>query len=92
MKNLLLIFFFCIGSWAQAQDDNNPFSSAERNNEATQSEKPAFETANAGGPGNPGGGSQDDDPVPIDDYIPLLVVTALGIILYTSHKKRNRLA
>ena len=87
MKNLLLIFFFCIGSWAQAQDDNNPFSSAERNNEATQTERPAFETANAGGPGNPN--NDGDDPVPIDDYIPLLVVTALGIIIYTSHKKRN---
>ena len=90
MKNILLIFFFCIGSWAQAQQESNPFSSAERNNEASQSEKPAFDTANAG-PGNP---NDDDDPfpVPIDDFIPLLVMTALGIILYTAHKKRNRLA
>lgn len=87
MKNLLLIFFFFIGSWAQAQEDSNPFSSAERNNEATQSEKPGFDTANVG-PGNP---DETDDPlpVPIDDYIPMLVVTALGIILYTAHKKRN---
>lgn len=37
-------------------------------------------------PGNPG------DIVPIDDYIPLLVMTALGIILYTTRKKRKLLS
>ena len=90
MKNILLIFFFCIGSWAQAQQESNPFSSAERNNEASKSEKNAFDTATAGS-GNPDTGDAPV-PVPIDDYLPLLVMTALGIILYTSHKKTNRLA
>lgn len=37
-------------------------------------------------PGNPG------DIVPIDDYIPLLIMTALGIILYTTRKKRKLLS
>ena len=32
-------------------------------------------------PGNPG------DPVPIDDYIPLLVIAAAGIIAYKGYKK-----
>ena len=38
-------------------------------------------------PGNPG-----DDPVPIDDYLPFLMVTAVGIIVFITHKKKNLLS
>lgn len=34
----------------------------------------------------------DDRLAPIDDYIPLLVMTAVGIIMYKAHKKRNLLS
>lgn len=89
MKNILLLFFFCIGSWATAQQESNPFSSAERNNTSHQNESAAYETAAS--PGNP-----DDDydapPTPIDDYIPLLVMTAVGIIIYQAQKKKNLLS
>lgn len=87
MKNFLLIFFFCIGNWAVAQQESNPFSSAEQNNAANENEAKAL-----AGPGNPGGGGVDDDdpvPVPIDDYLPLLVMTAVGIIIYKTQKKRS---
>lgn len=35
------------------------------------------------GPGNPG------DPVPIDTYIPLLLLTAIGFIVYQTRKEKN---
>ena len=35
--------------------------------------------------GNPG------DPVPIDDYLPLLVITAIGFIVYHQYRKRPSL-
>lgn len=38
------------------------------------------------GPGNPGA------IVPIDNYLPLLLTTALGIILYTTQKKKKLLS
>ena len=37
------------------------------------------------GPGNPGG----EDDLPIDDYIPLLVIAALGIIVYQGRKLKH---
>lgn len=83
MKNFLLIFFFCIGNWAVAQQESNPFSSAEQNNAANENEAAAL-----GGPGNP---DDEDDPVPvpIDDFLPLLVITAVGVIIYETQKKRS---
>lgn len=42
------------------------------------------------GPGNLEG--EDPEPVPIDDYIPLLVLTALGILIYKAHRGRNLLS
>ena len=83
MKYLLFIFLFFIGSYAQAQEETNPFSSSERQSETTFDEK---ETPNAGlDIGNPGG----EDDLPIDDYIPLLVVTAIAFIIFKEYKRRN---
>ena len=87
MKNFFLIFFFCIGSWATAQQESNPFSSAEQNNTSNQNEGPTYETAN-GNVTNPPG-ENDPEPVPVDDYLPLLVMTAVGIIIYKTQKKRS---
>lgn len=38
------------------------------------------------GPGNPGA------PVPINQYVAVLIITALGIIIYTSQKKKKLLS
>lgn len=38
------------------------------------------------------GGGNPGDPVPVDDYIPVLVLTALAIIIHTTRKKRKLLS
>ena len=38
--------------------------------------------------GPPGGG----DPVPTDDYLPLLLITAVGIIVHAGWRKRKQTA
>ena len=38
------------------------------------------------------GASNPADPIPIDDYLPLLLTTALGIIIYTAQKKKKLLS
>ena len=55
-------------------------SSFERNVEQENNEIPDI----AKGPGNPG-----EDQLPIDDYIPVLVIIALGAIVYTTYRKKT---
>ncbi|QOW10574.1 hypothetical protein Q73A0000_09410 [Kaistella flava (ex Peng et al. 2021)] len=90
MKNVLFLFLFLIGGALQAEtpQEDNPFATTENTNRASLE---ANENVAARGPGAPPGGSKEDDAalLPIDDYIPLLVITALGIIIYTTQKKRN---
>ncbi len=88
MKNYILIFFFSIGSWTQAQQESNLFSNGERSNENAigQEEVPEARVYAVGDPGNPDGDG-DTPPVPVDDYIPLLILTAVGIIVYKTNKK-----
>lgn len=91
MKNYLLIFLFCVGGWtqAQAQQESNPFSNSERNNEGAIGQKEEARVYDTGTRiGNPDGG-KDDEPVPVDDYIPLLILTAVGVIIYKTHKKTS---
>lgn len=83
MHKLFYIFLFFSGSLIQAQQEDNPFRAAE-----SKDEIPSHDTGvdqPQAGPANPGG----DDDLPIDDYLPLLVITAVGIIVYTTQKKRN---
>ena len=51
-----------------------------------QYDNPNAAPALANDPGNPG------DPVPIDDYIPLLLITAVGIIVHAGWRKRKQTA
>ena len=86
MRNLFFIISILIGSLPSAQQlqQDNVFSEEEQ--VESVSDQPM------GGPGttNPGGDLEDDDvKLPIDDYIPLLVLTAFGIIIYKRHKIRN---
>ena len=86
MKNLLLLMLFLTGTATQAQEktDQNPFIESEAASTIDQSGMaPAGEN-----PGNPTGDG-DPEPVPIDDYIPVLVIVAAGIIMYTTYHRKS---
>lgn len=83
MHKLFYIFLFFSGSLIQAQQEDNPFRASESQDEMSNNDK-GLDQPHAG-PGNPGG----EDDLPIDDYLPLLAITAVGIIIYTTQKKRN---
>ena len=82
MKKKLFIAVVLGGSMLFAQDmkDDNPFHQTE--NEIAETPEV---TPNSGGGGNLPG----DDDVPIDDYIPLLILMAAGIIAYSTYKKKS---
>lgn len=90
MKSTLFLFIFFIGNILFAQQGDNRFSQSEKSNSNYEETTSAAEAAN-GGPGNPPG-DDDPEPVPIDDYLPFLMITALGIIIYNTHKKKNLLS
>ena len=67
---LTLITFICINISVFAQDDNVNFFSEEEVNANTENGK---------SPGSGTGGVINDDYVPIDNYIPLLILVSLGV-------------
>lgn len=90
MKKILYIFFFLIGTLHFGQGvAANPFEESEK-------ESGAFNSGNGDEaeilPDTQKNGGNPGDPTPIDDYIPLLVLTALGIIIYKTRKNRNLLS
>lgn len=89
MNKLIFIFLFFIGSLVQSQQQDNPFFDAEKNTELSNANDGVKTgTDVAGKPGDP----PTDPKAPIDDYIPLLIITALGIIIYKTRKNRNLLS
>ena len=78
MKNLLIILcFLMVSANAYAQSDARFYD--------TEGEyKKGVEVANSPGDGNLGG----DDPAaaPIDDYLPVLVVAALGMAVWYARR------
>lgn len=92
MKRLLLLLCLVFGLNAFAQvDADNPFKQSENGSNSMAGKAGAGNENEYNGPetanneGNPGG------PQPIDEYIPLLALTALGIIVYISYNKRLKL-
>lgn len=86
-----------MGCSLKAQSATNRFSENGNSDGVSLegNQKGGFTATEAGsGLGNPTGDSAEDDAalLPIDDYIPLLALTALGIIIYTTQKKRNLLS
>lgn len=84
MKKYMLFLFFFIAISGFAQQGPNPFAESERNSEPVdqKDESPGLTEKDPGG-GNPA------DPVPIDDYLPLLVIAAAGIIIYKGMRTKQ---
>lgn len=77
--------FFTIGFAQELPTNRFEETEQDYNNEYSEPTV-AKEPETAGFPGNPG------EPVPIDDYIPLLIVAAVGIIVYKSYTKNKALS
>lgn len=92
MKRLLLLLCLVFGLNAFAQvDADNPFKQSENGSNSMAGKAGAGNENEYNGPetanneGNPGGQQ------PIDDYIPVLVLAAVGIIAYVSYSKQVKL-
>ena len=83
MKKLffIILLLFQMVVYAQSSSDN-PFAREDANQQAN-AEIPKDEIAASDGPGDPG------STVPIDDYIPVLAITAIGIIVYVSYRRKS---
>ena len=97
MKRILLLGFLFFYSAIFSHERNNPFYTSEnetsvnyKNNEnqfaTADDEKDNHDQNLTNGTGPPG---DDDDAVPIDHYLPFLVVVAVAIIGYIGTKKRT---
>lgn len=91
MKNFLYILFLLIFAAGSAQKTENIFENSESGSVYEENSKMSdLEVDTYARSGTPGGLPGDDD-LPIDDYIPLLVLTAIGIIVYTRFSKKEPL-
>jgi len=80
------MIFISLGIKAQTQNnifDDSAEMSERRDDSDVYADKPEKEPEIAKGPGNPG------NTVPIDDYIPILLVVSIGIIVYHSYKNKT---
>ena len=84
MKRFFILILISVFSVVTAQQSKNRFeegehSGFERNVDHTNDQKTDDPQP---GPGNPG------DPVPIDQYIPFMVLAAVGIIVYHTRQSK----
>lgn len=84
MKKFIYIIIFSISILSFAQMGPNRFEESESVSAVPKEEviQPPLASDNPGQPG---------DPTPIDDYLPLLVITAMGLIVYHQYRKRPSL-
>ena len=92
MKKYIYILIIFISFSVTAQTQTNVFDDTAEMSERKDytddyADIPEKEPEIAKGPGNPG-----EDPVPIDDYLPLLLITAIGIIVHAGWRKRKQTA
>lgn len=86
MKKFRLVLLIFTGYFAQAQQEDNPFYKTEKAVDIPK-EDPNKDGITAKR-GNPPG----DNDLPIDDYVPVLVFTAVGMIIYKTYQKRKLLS
>ena len=90
MRNIIAVVFLLISVLVCSQS-TNVFADGEQNSSNPASTRVydtsdnlvATEAAEDDGPPPP------TDPVPIDDYIPLLVIVAMGMIVYNTMRKKT---
>ena len=80
-KIFLAALILHMGYFSAQKNKKNRFM--EEDLQAANTEVMQAPAATAAGP--PGGG----DGLPIDDYVPLLVITALAIISYSTYKRKT---
>lgn len=86
-KIIYIVLFFFSQSW-YSQQEYNRFLESENSDAVGKDEtigdnvEQAPDIAAKDGIGNP------NQPAPIDDYIPLLLLAAVGIIAYTTYRKK----
>ena len=85
MKKIILVILLSMGYLITAQQEDNPFYEEENKAEKVELNKGPEDRDIAAKPGNPDG----VDDLPIDDYIPLLIITALGAIVYQAYPKKS---
>ena len=94
MRNLLAVLTLFLSVFMFSQETSNRFSDEETQANENSTYSPSGRSINYGdtrddvaanddGPPNP------SDPIPIDQYVGLLLVTAMGFIVYVIKKKRN---
>ncbi len=90
MKKTIYLILLVISVFGFAQQGPNPFSEPESQNafsrdNSVKDERPKGGQVQSldGGGGNPG------DPVPNDNYIPFLLLTAVGLIIYQVRKQKQ---
>ena len=92
MKKLLLLFLFFVGCLVYSNPQDNPFLESEKNPEMSITTDKINSTKETNtGPGDPTN-DPDDPPAPIDDYLPLLLITAIGIIVYNARRNKKSLS
>lgn len=80
MKKFIYIILFSISILTFAQKPPNRFMEEESVN-AVSKEETTSAKMTLDNPGNVG------DPLPINDYIPFLIITAMGLIVFTKYRK-----
>lgn len=87
MKRIYIIILVSFFNTSFAQHGKNRFEDRElenmEQNRVNQNDERYLDDSRSRN-GNP------SDPVPIDDYLPVLLMTALGIIIFTTHTKKKK--
>lgn len=87
MKTFLVLFFlfFCLAIHAQQED--NVFQKSEDQTTGVSSKNEGVDSRIQADPwpSNPG----DDDEVPIDNYLPVLIIAGVSLVVY-QYKTRKR--
>ena len=91
MKKIRYILFLLISFFSFAQSGPNPFADKESEsafNKPTATKDNETQVKDNAASLDSGGGNPSD-PVPIDNYIPLLIITAVGIMVYHYVSKKE---
>lgn len=86
MKKILFVILIFTGYFLHAQQADNPFYETEKAVEKPKDIPESGENETDRLPGNP------PKPVPIDDYIPVLISIAVGMIIYKTYQKKKLLS